>query len=196
MSSLQDILNFVELTEKFRKIERDIKFSKEQRFENDVEHSFQLAMVAWYIISSNKLKYDIDKIIKYALVHDLVEVYAGDTSIFLSSKDHFDSKGKREEEAAQQLRKEFSDFPELHELIHAYEEKKDNESKFIYALDKLLPVFVIYFDNGYYWKEGGITIEMMLEKKKDKLALVPELNKYFEEMMELLRKSEKDYFNK
>lgn len=80
--NIKRILNFSEFIIKFNQLERRIYATGENRLENDSEHSFQLAMVSWYIISTEKLKYDIDKIIKYALVHDLVEIYAGDTFFY------------------------------------------------------------------------------------------------------------------
>lgn len=79
---LPNIINFTKLLNKFCDIERVIHSNGGDRLENDVEHSYRLAMLAWYIISSNKLSLDLDLVIKYALVHDLVEVYAGDTYIY------------------------------------------------------------------------------------------------------------------
>jgi putative hydrolase of HD superfamily len=83
--TIKNILNFVDFTIKFNQLKRTIFATGEDRLENDSEHSFQLAMVSWYIISTKRLKYNIDKVIQYALVHDLVEIYAGDTFLFRQS---------------------------------------------------------------------------------------------------------------
>ncbi len=61
---IQDILQFVKLTHEFQKVERMVYINGEDRRENDVEHSYQLAMVAWYIIDSKKLSLDQNLIIK------------------------------------------------------------------------------------------------------------------------------------
>ena len=74
--TLQKLLNFVKITADFRGVERKVALKKANRRENDAEHSYQLAMVAWYIVNSEKLGLNSDLVVKYALIHDLVEVYA------------------------------------------------------------------------------------------------------------------------
>src|SRR5680860_196716 len=116
---LKKSIEFIELLQKFQKIERAIYVKGEDRKENDSEHSYQLVMFAWYLISSYKLDLDLDLIIKYALVHDLVEVYAGDTFAF--DDDHRESKEKREDESLERLKSEFGEFPDIFPLIEQYE---------------------------------------------------------------------------
>ncbi|MDQ3014260.1 MAG: HD domain-containing protein [bacterium] len=195
MSSLKKILNFVEFTNKFRRLERDLLLSQEKRCENDAEHSYQLAIVGWYIISSHKWKLDINKVLQYALVHDLVEVYAGDTPIYFTDKKQKENKHDREVRAAKQVKKEFTEFKELHSLIQSYESRKDEESKFVYVLDKILPMMVIYLGHGYYWKKKGVTLEMMLEQKVPKVVHYPGLKKYFDEFVKILQRDKNKYFN-
>jgi putative hydrolase of HD superfamily len=196
MSNLQDILKFTEFTQEFRRIERAIRLLKENRDENDAEHSFQLALVGWYIISSHKFKLDVSKVIKYALVHDLVEVYAGDTPLHQATQEMHDNKHTREQEAYERIKKEFPAFPEMHVLIKEYEERTTEESKFVYALDKLLPDLIMYLDEGHAWKFRGVTLNMVVEKKVEKMKVYPELKKYFDELIEIMRKDEKRYFDK
>ncbi len=167
---------------------------KEKRDENDAEDSFQLAIVAWYIISTHDLKLDINKILKYALVHDLVEVYAGDTPIHQATKEMHDNKHAREVAALKRIKKEFPEFPEMVTLIKEYEERKTEETKFVYVLDKLLPDLVMYLDDGHAWKYRGVTLEMVLDKKVKKIAPNPLLKKYFDELIDLMKKDEKKYF--
>src|SRR6476620_4741666 len=80
--SLWRIFKFLHLTYLFRKVEREVLYTKEERKENDLEHSAQLALLSWYIINTQNLKLDESKVFKYALAHDLVEVDAGDTFAF------------------------------------------------------------------------------------------------------------------
>ena len=72
--------------------------------------------------------------------------------------------------------------------------KEDPESRFVYALDKIEPVIKLYLDGGWTWKEKKVTLEMVYENKKDKVALSPEIKAYFDEFMGLLRKEEKSLF--
>lgn len=85
MDDLSKLLNFANLMSSFRAIKRDIPKYHNVEPENDAEHSYQLAMMCWYITTIENLNLDINKILKYALVHDLAEVYAGDVSLYTSN---------------------------------------------------------------------------------------------------------------
>jgi len=191
---LDKIFKFLEFTEKFRNIKR-IVFTNNMRGESDSEHSYQLALMAWYLIESENLDLDRDKAIHYALMHDLVEVYAGDT-YFYADKSQLDDKKEREEKAKQKILKEFPEFKSLGEVFDKYEDKNDKESKFIYALDKVLPVLNIFkIESGKGWRERKITMEMLINAKKPKVALSPEVKKYFDELIKILEDN-KDLFSK
>ncbi len=96
---MEDLFNFTQFLLKFREIKR-IVYVDESKQENDIEHSYMLAMLAWYIVSTKKLNLDVDKVIKYALAHDLVETYAGDTYFYHNSKDAASEKQLKEKEAS------------------------------------------------------------------------------------------------
>ena len=195
MADLEKILIFTRLLNEFRNIERMILIKGSDRKENDSEHSYSLAMLAWYITTTYNLPFDKEKILKYALVHDLVEVYAGDTYAYTEDKALLDSKEQREKEAAERLKKEFPEFEELHKLIHEYEQKSDEESKFIYALDKIEPMLYIYLDNGRLWKEYNISLKMSIEHKIEKVSVSPTIKKIFDELLTLLEKDKNTLFN-
>jgi len=191
---LQQALKFSDILNQFRLVKRMLRVNGETRWENDVEHSYQLAMLAWYIADARKLSLDIGLLVKYALIHDLVEVYAGDTYIYSDSQDDIDSKHDREEEARKRLQKEFAEFEELHRLIVQYEDRRDAESKFVYALDKIQPMLNIYLDDGKTWQEKGVTLEMLVENKQDKVKISPEVKRYFDEFIRLLQDNEEKLF--
>jgi putative hydrolases of HD superfamily len=193
--NLSGILKFTKLTHSFQQIERAIYATGENRKENDAEHSYQLAMVGWYIASSMNLKLDRDKVIKYGLLHDLVEVYAGDTQAFDKDPLVHLSKVDREMEALKQLKHEFNEFFEMTDLISTYELKDDEESKFIYALDKILPTINIYLDKGRSWQELNLNLEQIIEYKTPKVAAHPEIKKYFEELVEILKQDQQTLFS-
>jgi putative hydrolase of HD superfamily len=183
---LEGILKFIKLLHEFQKVERVIYINGSNRYENDVEHSYQLALVGWYIVSSKKLKMNIDLVIKYGLLHDLVEVYAGDTNAFDKDETVHASKIAREHDALNKLKVEFTDFPEMTDLIDQYEAREDEESKFIYALDKIIPPINIYLDGGRTWQKQGITFEQIIENKASKVSAHSEVEKYFNQLKELL----------
>lgn len=75
---LQNTLKALSLLHDFQKVERVVFVPQRDRQENDVEHSYLLAMLAWQLAEILAPQLSKEKVIKYALVHDLVEVYAGD----------------------------------------------------------------------------------------------------------------------
>lgn len=194
---MQELLRLVHLTQKFKAVRRKLILKEEDRQENDAEHSFQLAFIAWYIIETKKLNLNLELVMKYALVHDLVEVYAGDTpsAVHRGHEQELGTKSEREREAADRLKAEFPEFDEMNKLIEGYEEREDRESTFVYALDKILPVMNVYLDDGHSWKVHDIKLEDVKTHKKDKVALSPEIEKYFNEIVQLLERDSGKLFN-
>lgn len=186
---MNQLLKFVELTRKFRDVKRRIRFS-DGTDENDAEHSFQLAITAWFVAESNQLNLDKEKVLKYALAHDLVEAYAGDTpsSVHRDFASERETKHEREREAALRIKNEFPEFSELHQIIEQYEKREDEEARFVYALDKIMPVLNIYLDNGHSWKNFGVSVDDVILYKKDQIADAPAVKKYFDEIVPLLKK--------
>lgn len=163
------LLNFIKLTHSFQQTKRSIYATSEDRLENDAEHSYQLALVAWYIISAKKLDLDVDLVLKYAITHDLVEVYAGDTPNFGHGVEMKEDKASREEEAMQRIKKEFPEFSDLTDYIHRYEKREDEESKFVYSLDKFLSSTNIYIDRGRSWFKNDVSLPEMIENKRPRI---------------------------
>lgn len=185
---IQKLLDFISFTHKYQQVKRAILATGEDRDESDAEHSYQLAMAAWYLISTRNLKLDIGKVIKYALTHDLVEVYAGDTPFHSKDKTLHDTKQQREADALKKIKQKFQEFPEISELITAYEEKKDEEAKFVYALDKILPVVNIYLDGGKTWQKDNITYKM-IRKKDEKIQVSPDAQNLWSQLISLLEEN-------
>ncbi|HRN96665.1 MAG TPA: HD domain-containing protein [Candidatus Levybacteria bacterium] len=188
MNTFKDLLEFVSFTHQYQQVKRAILATGENRDENDAEHSYQLAMVAWYVVKTRKLKLDIDKVIKYALTHDLVEVYANDTPFHTKDKTLLESKQQREHDALEQIATNFAEFGDMKELIKKYEEKIDEEAKFVYALDKILPVMNIYLDNGKTWKRDDISYKQ-IRTKDEKIKVSEEAEKLWKELLVLLDKN-------
>lgn len=190
----EDLLDFIQFTHEFREVVRIARAPGANRYENDTEHSYQLAMVAWYLIETDNLKLNKELCLMYALSHDLVEIYAGDTYTFDNNKNVQDSKAKREKEALNKIKKRFPKFKALIKTIENYEHKRDEESKFVYALDKLIPPIQIYLEKGKLFYEKGISFEMLLESKKHKIAVSKSVNKYWLELLKEFVKNKKKLF--
>lgn len=183
--SLDRLISFVDLLNELNKVERTVYIRGTDRHENDVEHSYQLTMCTWYLAQKFDLGLDVNKIIKYSLVHDIVEAYAGDTSVFDKKYDQkwVDSKKDRERRALEQIGKEFTDFVEMTHFIESYEVQADREAIFVHTLDKILPVLNSYLDGGKTWSENGVTPEFLEKWKNDIIARVPKLNEIWKELM-------------
>jgi putative hydrolase of HD superfamily len=185
--NLQQLFTFVQFLEKFRAIKRTIYLPGTTDMENDVEHSYQLAMVSWYVNSVENLGLDMEKVFMYCLAHDIVEVYAGDTYVHTTDQALLDSKKDREHAAYLRIKKEFSEFPDMVSAIDSYEQKSNPESEFVYAMDKLIPEINIYMDDGRFWQDFKVTHETFLKNKLHKINGHPITKKYQDELSPLIQ---------
>jgi putative hydrolase of HD superfamily len=149
-------------------IDRSHYLAGTQRRENDVEHSLTVALLCWYIHDRYKIDLDISKILKYALSHDFVERYAGDVNTFASVKDR-QEKVKHEADALVRLSEEFSDFPDLVSKMKNYDLKQDEESHFVWTVDKMQQLIMGDLDGWRPYQEISITFEQFCDKHKEQL---------------------------
>ena len=185
--SLANLIKFTEFTHQFQQIRRKVLVNHEDRWENDSEHSFQTAMVAWYIIDYYKLSLDLNKVIQYALVHDLVETYAGDSPLF-NAPELRANKADREQKALTRIGAEFGTIaPSIVKSIQDYESKIDPESVFVYKVDKLVAPLNIYLDSGRSWKEQGVDFAQMVATKDNKFSDDVTLNTLWQELRTLIQ---------
>jgi putative hydrolases of HD superfamily len=195
---IDNLFKFISFTQHFRAVERDVYISGTTRYENDSEHSYQLALTAWYLCEELRLAHDRNKILKYALVHDLVETYAGDTPAFSSQTDYKDSKDDREEQSRKKIISELPFFSELHTSIDDYNLKNENESRFVYVVDKIMPMLNQYPQDTSYYKNEGITFEkwtFWLNGKLTKINYNPEVdNNFITDFLEYLKTNQKEIF--
>lgn len=160
------ILAFLQEIEKYKTIEREMFCSNLNRAESDAEHSWHIAM--FLILFENDLPQDIDmkKMLKLALMHDLVEIYAGDT--FAYDKQNQATKKERESKAAKKL---FSQLPkdlnkEFMNLFDEYEEIKTKEAKIVKSFDKIQPILQNLCSSGKSWQKHKITFSDIDQYKR------------------------------
>lgn len=197
--TLKDIkLLFRKVIIPFHVIERDMTLPlPRHRPDNDAEHSWSLALLAVAIAPEVDDKLDVGKIAVFATVHDLVEVYAGDTSVW-ADEAYIKSKEMREAEALHQLKTDFPNFPSLYDHIAEYESKSSNEAKFVYALDKFLNLLTITEDKGHYYRVNKITkarYDEQLKQHRLKAHTHPAIAKYYDELRELFDKNPEHFYS-
>ena len=185
--------SIMEMTYSFASIDRDMYYPHREKSENDAEHVFQLALIAWHIIEVDKLKLDTSKVFKLCLAHDLVEIYSGDVPLW--GKSGHDEKKSRELAALETLKEKLPDVPDITDVIFEYKERQTEEAKFVYAVDKLTPLLNQLNIEGKVWKNHNVTLEMVIEviSKYDKVS--PYLTKYFDEAMLYLKENKERYFS-
>jgi len=189
-------ISFMELLHAFQRVERVPKMPRMERRENDVEHSYLLAMLAWYLVDSLDIDLNKEKVLKYALAHDLVEIYAGDTYAFTKDQAAKDSKRQREENAHQRIKKEFLEFKDLDAAIGEYERRRDKESVFVYALDKLIPMLTNYIQDGRPWKEADTAFDEVVKYKRERIGDEPFVRELLEQIITLIEKDRARYFDR
>ncbi|MGA1195015.1 MAG: HD domain-containing protein [Candidatus Latescibacterota bacterium] len=150
--------------DQLKQVFRQTYLLDESRKENDAEHSWHFAMFAVLLVEYANEKVDLLKVIKMALVHDLVEIDAGDTFLYdvVGNAD----KAEREEKAAKRI---FGLLPpdvgqELHDLWIEFEAKETPESKFAGSLDRLQPFLHNIHTQGRAWSEHGISAKQIRKR--------------------------------
>lgn len=153
----------------FARIDRNIYLAKTERRENDVEHSFCVALLCWFIHDKYKLKLDVTKILKYALVHDLVEVYAGDVNTYASPEAR-QRKVDDEHAALERLTTEYGEFPDMTNTMAAYEAKEDEESLFVWTVDKMQQLVMGGMDGWRPFAEYGVDYQRFVDKCQEQIG--------------------------
>jgi putative hydrolase of HD superfamily len=159
-------IEFIKEIDKVKYIQRRTRLFNSDRNENDAEHSWHLALMAIVLAEHANEPIDIFKVIKMVLIHDIVEIDAGDTFIYDTIKSHSNTNDERL--AANRI---FGLLPEeqANELIAIWEEfeaGETNEAKFARTMDRLEPLLQNTSNNGGTWNEFGVDYNKVYEKKK------------------------------
>jgi putative hydrolases of HD superfamily len=191
--SIDRLADVQQLIINLSKVERVMQFGDTGRKENDVDHSYGLALTCWYLAPKIAPQLDLEKIFKYALAHDMVEIQAGDTFVFGDSKE-IDDKADREAKAIKQLYKDWPDFTEMVDATKGYDDKIDEEAKFVKAVDKFIPLIIIDQGEGSeFWNRHKITLDMM-RKNKVTIKVSDYIAPYYDKILDWLE--ERDNMHK
>lgn len=158
-------IRFIKEIDKVKYIQRKTKLFNSDRNENDAEHSWHLALMALVLAEHSNKSVDLLKVIKMVLIHDIVEIDAGDTFIYDTQKNH--SNTEEELLAAKRI---FGLLPkeQAEELIAIWEEfeaGETDEAKFARSMDRLEPLLQNTSNNGGTWKEFDVSYEKVHHKK-------------------------------
>ncbi|EKA7416313.1 HD domain-containing protein [Vibrio parahaemolyticus] len=140
--------------------------SSEGRLENSGEHSWHVALMAVLMEEHANAPVDICRVMKMLLIHDVVEIDAGDTFVYDTAATK--EQAEKEIKAAERL---FGMLPtdqgqELLALWQEFEAAQSDDAKYAKALDRLIPMLLNYHNNGQSWKENSVTREQALTINK------------------------------
>ena len=162
---LRKQLDFILEIDKEKNIFRQTHLSNHGRNENDSEHAWHMAIMAYLLRKYANEEVDIAKVMLMCLIHDIVEIDAGDTYAY-------DEKAKLTQKVRENAAKEriYSILPddqreELISLFDEFEEGQTAESKFAHAMDNLQPLLLNNSNGGSDWKEHGVTSDQVYERQ-------------------------------
>ena len=168
---IQKQLAFSLEIDKVKNILRQTHLSGHGRRENDAEHSWHMAVMAYLLKEHANEQVDISRVMLMCLIHDIVEIDAGDTYAY--DTDSQKSQKEREDRAKERI---FSLLPEdqkaeLVSLFDEFEANETPEAKFAHAMDNLQPLMLNDSNDGADWREHGVAAEQVYNRhSKTKLG--------------------------
>ena len=157
--------------DKVKNIFRQTHLSGNGRNENDAEHSWHMAIMAYLLKEYANEKVDIAKVMLMCLIHDIVEIDAGDTYAYDDAS--LQTQKSREDAAKERI---FSILPEeqaadLIALFDEFEAFETAEAKFAHAMDNFQPLILNNSNNGGDWRAHNVTAEQVYKRQnKTKLG--------------------------
>jgi len=167
MERLLKQIEFITEIDKAKQIFRKNVVIGTKRNENDAEHSWHLAIMAILLLEHSETKHmDLLKIMKMVLIHDIVEIDAGDT--FCYDEEANKDKVEREQLAAERIFKilPLDQAEGFREIWDEFEALETPEARFANCLDRLQPLILNSNTNGHTWQNPGVTSEKVLERAK------------------------------
>ncbi len=165
---IQQQLNFILEADKLKNVIRRNFLIDDSRRENVAEHSWHSILLAqlFFEYAENKDELDLLHIVKMITIHDIVEIYAGDT--FMFDEEGYLDKFERENDAAKKI---FGLLPpdqgkEMYDLWLEFEQEDTPNAIYACAIDKIMPVMLNTFSNGTSWREASITPENIFKTLK------------------------------
>lgn len=183
-NNLKNILFFLKEIDKMKSIFRQNILIDKTRQENDAEHSWHLAMFSIMLLDYIDYKVDLLKVLKMVLIHDLVEIYAGDT--FCYDEELNKTKEIREKNAMDKIYSILSNKQgeEIKSLWLEFEEMKSYEALYANALDRFQPIFLNHNTNGHSWRLNNVNKINILKRVEPIKIGIPRLYNYILEIID------------
>ncbi len=184
MERFEKQLRFLKEIDGMKNVLRQTMLVDYSRRENDAEHSWHFAVMALILAEYGDGEVDLFRVLKMALVHDLVEVYAGDT--FAYDVKGNEDKEAREQEAADKI---FGLLPkeqgqELRDLWEEFDAMETRDALYAACIDRLQPFINNYFTQGHTWRRGNVSPEQVYKRMEPIKYGAPELWKFVEFVIE------------
>ncbi|MCY3782323.1 MAG: HD domain-containing protein [Chloroflexi bacterium] len=172
---LQRQLAFIVEIDKAKSILRNSLVIEEGRRENDAEHAWHLGVMAPLLAEYAREKIDVDRVIEMLLVHDLVEIDAGDTFIYDTAAR--EQQAEKERAAADRI---FGLLPPdqaaaLRAAWEEFEARQTPEARFAFALDRLQPLLLNFHTRGHAWRKHGVRRAQVMAVNASIAGSAPEL---------------------
>ena len=156
-------LSFLREIDRLKTVTRASPLLDRSRRENSAEHSWHLSMYAWLLADYAAADVDVSRVVKMLLIHDIVEVDAGDSPI------HGVPDAQQAEKEQRAARRLFGLLPanqcdELIDLWREFEAERSNDAQFAKALDRFQPLLVNIFTAGGTWVDNGVSYEQVLQR--------------------------------
>jgi len=163
---LEQQLGFILEVEKLKQVFRQTLLIDDKRQENDAEHSWHLALMALLLEEHAADEVDILRVVKMVLIHDIVEIDAGDT--FAYDEAGQEGKEEREREAATRI---FGLLPtedgeELVQLWEEFEARQTADARYANALDRFQPLLLNYHAGGDTWLRHGVRKDQVIARNR------------------------------
>ena len=181
---LKKQMDFLLEVDKLKFIYRQTYLSNGERKENDAEHSWHLALMAVLLQEYSNEPVDVVKVMTMVLIHDLVEIDAGDTYAYDTAGNQ--TKREREVKAAQRIfgilpKDQEEAFRALWEEFEAYETP---EAKFAHVCDNMQPFMLNHATGGRSWQEHGVKKSQVLNRNRYLEDGSKTMKQYFDEIIE------------
>jgi putative hydrolase of HD superfamily len=170
VSRLELQLEFLRVVDALKRVDRMTRLiqrsGETSRRENSAEHSWHLALMAMMLVEHANEPVDLARVLQMILVHDIVEIDAGDTFVYDAAA--MIGKAEREQQAAERI---FGMLPddqkaECLALWHEFEARETPEAKYASALDRLAGMLPNAANNGGTWNEHHVTVEQVTRRNE------------------------------
>lgn len=181
---LQQQMAFSLEINKEKNIFRQTHLSDHGRNENDAEHAWHMAVMAYLLKEYSNEPIDIARVMIMCLIHDIVEIDAGDTYAY--DEEAKKTQKEREQKAADRI---FALLPEdqakeMRAIFEEFEAFETPEAKFAHAMDNLQPLMLNDSNNGGDWKEHDVAISRIMKRQVQTKLGSEELFDYIKERLD------------